>query len=86
VLFYHCKRCINYQLFACPPRSIPCILVSCLTIPCVIVVIKSNLPLFVKDRGVIDKPTRAKEIDRNRLFFAVEIKHPMLIRESVSER
>jgi hypothetical protein len=32
---------------------------------------------FVEDRGAIDKPTRMKEINKNRLVFAVEMKHPM---------
>jgi hypothetical protein len=41
----------------------------------------------VKNSGAIDKPTRrVKEILRDRLVFAVEIKHPMLTRESISKR
>jgi hypothetical protein len=40
----------------------------------------------VKNSGAIDKPTRVKDIRRDRLVFAVEIKHPMLTRESISKR
>jgi hypothetical protein len=40
----------------------------------------------MKDKGAIDKPTRVKEINRNRVVFAVEIKHPVLTRESISKR
>ena len=52
----------------------------------IIDIIKSNLPWFVKDGRAIDKLTKMKEINRNRLVFAVKIEHPMLIRESVSKR
>ena len=52
---------------------------------CVIEVVKSNLPWFAKDREAINKPMRIEEINRNWLVFAVEMKHPMLIRESISK-
>jgi hypothetical protein len=52
---------------------------------CIIDVIKSDLPWVLQDRRAIDKPTRVKEIQSDRFVFAVEMKHPMLTRESISK-
>jgi hypothetical protein len=86
MLFYQGKCCIDYQLFACSYRSISSGLVFCRLICCVIVVVKSNIPWFIQDRRAINKPTRIKEINRNRLVFPVEIEHLMFTGKSILKR
>jgi hypothetical protein len=47
------------------------------------VIIETDLPVCVQDRGAIDKLTRMEQINRNRLVLGVEIAYSVPARESI---